>query len=134
MNCGFEDCTVLDTLLGEFDHDWSKIIPAFERSRKPNSDAIADLAKLNFIEMRDLVADPDFQFKKKIAAKVTALYPDRFIPVYSMVSFSHLPYSEALKEYYRQDAVLTEVIGWPEIESRWESDYLPQIAERLFNK
>ncbi|HNE44936.1 MAG TPA: NAD(P)/FAD-dependent oxidoreductase [Chitinophagales bacterium] len=134
MNCGFEDCTVLDTLIEEFNHDWSKIMPAYERLRKPNSDAIADLAKLNFIEMRDLVADADFQFKKRIAAKVSALHPDRFIPVYSMVSFSHLPYKDALSEYHRQDAVLTEILGWPEIENRWETDYLPQIAERLFNK
>ena len=73
MNCGFEDCTVLNDLIEEFNHDWSKIIPAYQVARKPNSDAIADLAKLNFIEMRDLVADADFQFKKRIAAKVAAL-------------------------------------------------------------
>lgn len=134
MNCGFEDCTVLDTLIEEFDHDWSKIIPAYERARKPNADAIADLAKLNFIEMRDLVADADFQFKKRIAAKVAERYPDRFIPVYSMVSFSHLPYADALREYHRQDAVLTEVLTWPGIAERWSDDLLPAIAERLFNQ
>lgn len=134
MNCGFEDCTELDALIRKYDHDWSKILPAFQHARKPNADAIADLAKLNFIEMRDLVADPDFQFKKKIAAHISELHPDKFIPVYSMVSFSHLPYADALKEYYRQDAVLSEVLHWPDIASRWDTDYLPQIAERLFNK
>lgn len=134
MNCGFEDCTVLDSLIEEFDHDWSKIIPAYQIARKPNSDAIADLAKLNFIEMRDLVADPDFQFKKRMAAKVAELHPDRFIPVYSMVSFSHLPYAEALKEYHRQDAVLSQVLSLPGIHERWDKDYLPEIAQKLFNR
>lgn len=134
MNCGFEDCTVLDSLIEEFDHDWSKIIPAYQIARKPNSDAIADLAKLNFIEMRDLVADPDFQFKRRMAAKVAELHPDRFIPVYSMVSFSHLPYAEALKEYHRQDAVLSQVLSLPGIHERWDKDYLPEIAQKLFNR
>lgn len=133
MNCGFEDCTVLNTLIEEFDHDWSKIMPAYEIARKPNSDAIADLAKLNFIEMRDLVADADFQFKKRIAAKVAASYPEKFIPVYSMVSFSHLPYAEALREYHRQDEVLTEVLAWPQVREKWDSELLPAIAEKLFN-
>ncbi len=134
MNCGFEDCTILNELIDYCDHDWSRIMPMFQSSRKPNSDAIADLAKLNFIEMRDLVADPVFHFKKKIAAKVSEMYPDKFIPVYSMVSFSHLPYSEALKEYKRQDDVLTEVMNLHAIEEKWDREYFDQIAEKLFNQ
>jgi len=133
MNCGFEDCSVLDSLIDEFNHDWSKILPAFQTSRKPNSDAIADLAKLNFIEMRDLVADPDFQFKKKIAAKVNEKYPTKFLPVYSMVSFSNMPYSNALKEYKRQNALLDSVLNMPDIKTKWETEYLEEIACLLFN-
>jgi len=133
MNCGFEDCSVLDSLIDEFNHDWSKILPAFQTSRKPNSDAIADLAKLNFIEMRDLVADPDFQFKKKIAAKVNEKYPTKFLPVYSMVSFSNMPYSNALKEYKRQNALLDSVLNMPDIKTKWETEYLQEIASLLFN-
>jgi len=133
MNCGFEDCSVLDSLIDEFNHDWSKILPAFQTSRKPNSDAIADLAKLNFIEMRDLVADPDFQFKKKIAAKVNEKYPAKFLPVYSMVSFSNMPYSNALKEYKRQNAILDSVLKMPDIKTKWETEYLQEIASLLFN-
>ena len=134
MNCGFEDCTVLDEMIERYDHRWEEILPAFQEARKPNSDAIADLAKLNFVEMRDLVADPDFQFKKRIAAKVNSIYPDRFIPVYSMVSFSHLPYAEALREYKRQDDVLSEVIKMENIQKKWDNEYLHLIAERLFNQ
>ncbi len=134
MNCGFEDCTVLNELLEQFNDDWNKVIPAYQAARKPNSDAIADLAKLNFIEMRDLVADPNFQFKKRIAAKVSELYPEKFIPVYTMVSFSHLPYADALKEYKRQDAVLSAALELPEIGEKWDKDYLQQIANQLFNQ
>ncbi len=134
MNCGFEDCSVLDTIIDENNHDWSKILPAFQSSRKKNSDAIADLAKLNFIEMRDLVADPDFQLKKKIAAKVNQVYPAKFIPVYSMVSFSNMPYSLALKEYNRQNAVLDSVLAMPDIKTKWETEYFEEIAQRLFNQ
>ncbi|MEI2673057.1 MAG: NAD(P)/FAD-dependent oxidoreductase [Chitinophagaceae bacterium] len=134
MNCGFEDCSVLNELLDTYSDDWEKTIPAYQNARKPNSDGIADLAKLNFIEMRDLVADPDFQFKKQIAAKVSATYPDKFIPVYSMVSFSNLPYSEALKEYRRQDEVLSAVLLLPEIREKWDTTYFQEIAGRLFNK
>jgi len=133
MNCGFEDCRVLDDLMNEFNDDWSKVLPAYEQSRKPNADGIADLARLNFVEMRDLVADPDFLFKRKIAAKVSEVYPDRFIPVYSMVSFSNHPYAEALKEYTRQDEVLTEVLKMPQIEEKWDNEYLNEIADKLQN-
>ena len=67
--CRFEDCTVLDELLNTLDDNWSKVLPAYQESRKPNADGIADLARLNFIEMRDLVADPDFLFKRKDSRK-----------------------------------------------------------------
>ncbi|MBC8172496.1 MAG: FAD-dependent monooxygenase [Chitinophagales bacterium] len=134
MNCGFEDCTVLNELIGEHEHDWNKILTGYQAARKPNSDAIADLAKYNFIEMRDLVADPAFQLKKKIAARISELYPDRFTPVYTMVSFSHMPYAEALQEYKRQNAVLDEILKMPQIEEKWYTEYLNEIAALLIKK
>ncbi|MBC8047992.1 MAG: FAD-dependent monooxygenase [Fimbriimonadaceae bacterium] len=134
MNCGFEDCSILNNLIDEHNHDWNKILPAYQTSRKINTDAIADLAKLNFIEMRDLVADADFQIKKKIAAKVAEIYPDKFIPVYSMVSFSQLPYREALEEYKRQDDVLNEILLLKDISAKWDTEYIHTIAEKLIKK
>lgn len=131
MNCGFEDCTILNELIESENGDWDRILEAYQQSRKPNADAIADLARLNFIEMRDLVADPDFLFKRKISAKIGELFPDKFIPVYSMVSFSQKPYAEALSEYTRQDQVLTEVLKMPQIEEKWDNVYLEQIAAML---
>ncbi|HET8963648.1 MAG TPA: NAD(P)/FAD-dependent oxidoreductase [Chitinophagales bacterium] len=134
MNCGFEDCTILNDLLNSGEKDWNIIIEKFQQNRKPNADAIADLARLNFIEMRDLVADPEFLFKRKISAKIGQLYPEKFIPVYSMVSFTQLPYADALKEYTRQANVLSEIITMPQIVEKWDTDYLEEIANKLIIK
>lgn len=134
MNCGFEDCTILNDLLDSGEKDWNIIIEKFQQSRKPNADAIADLARLNFIEMRDLVADPEFLFKRKISAKIGQLHPDKFIPVYSMVSFTQLPYADALKEYTRQANVLSEIMNMPQIEEKWDKEYLDEIANKLIVK
>lgn len=134
MNCGFEDCTVLNEMIDEHAHNWDKILSAYQASRKINTDAIADLAKLNFIEMRDLVADADFQFKKKIASAVSEKHPQEFTPVYSMVSFSHQPYREALSEYKRQDDVLNEILLMPEVETKWQTEYFKTISQKLIKK
>ena len=121
MNCGFEDCTVLDDLMNE-EKDWGKIFHKFELSRKPNSDAIAALAVQNFIEMRDLVAKPEFILRKKIEARFHSKYPEKWLPLYSMVTFSDKSYSEALTEGRRQDKVMEKVMSLPDIESKWDSE------------
>jgi len=121
MNCGFEDCTVLDKIMNE-ENDWQTIFRKFENSRKPNADAIQQLALRNFIEMRDLVADEKFVLRKKIEAKLSLQFPDKWLPLYSMVTFSHIPYSEALKEGNRQDALMQQVMDIPGIEKDWETE------------
>src|SRR5690606_13157134 len=82
----------------------------FERQRKPDADAIADLAVMNFIEMRDKVADPRFLLRKKIEGKINQQYPDKWIPLYSMVTFTDLPYSYALETGRLQDAIMKKVM------------------------
>lgn len=134
MNCGFEDCSVLDALMEAHNGDWHGIMAEYQAQRKPDTDAIADLARLNFIEMRDLVADPKFQLGKKIAAKVSERYPDHFLPVYSMVSFSDIPYREALQEYKRQESAMSEILGMPEVEAKWDHEYFDRIAAMLNKK
>ena len=67
----------------------------FERARKANTDAIADLALENFVEMRDRVADPRFLFRKKVELALQAKYPRLFVPKYAMVTFHRVPYSVA---------------------------------------
>ena len=74
MNAGFEDVRELNALLDFFSDDWTQVLPAFQAQRKPNADAIAQLALDNFIEMRDLVNDPEFILRKKIEAKLHQLY------------------------------------------------------------
>ena len=109
MNCAFEDCYQLDTCIDDGNSDWSSIFSAFEASRKPNSNAIADLALENYVEMRDTVRDPSFHLKKALAWELEKLYPNIFIPRYSMVMFHHIPYSEAQRRGEVQKHILNEL-------------------------
>ena len=123
MNCGFEDCSVLDGLIGEYGDDWNSILSSFQQLRKPDADAIAELALNNFVEMRDKVADPRFLLQKKIEAAFSKNHPDKWIPAYAQVTFSpHIRYSEALQKSSRQEAIMQKVMAMPGIESKWQSD------------
>lgn len=95
MNCGFEDCVEFDSLLEDNMTDISNIFNNFENKRKPNTDAIAQMALDNFIEMRDLVKDQHFLKLKKIEAAIIKKYPKKWLSQYEMVTFSSIPYSEA---------------------------------------
>ncbi|MCR5887947.1 FAD-dependent monooxygenase [Hymenobacter sp. J193] len=119
MNAGFEDCTILNQLLGEQDHDWLAVFDTFARQRKPNTDAMAEMAVYNFEEMRDRVADPRFLLQKKIESKISAQYPDQWVPLYPQVTFSHTPYAEAWADGQRQDQIMARLM--PHIHS--EADY-----------
>jgi kynurenine 3-monooxygenase len=121
MNCGFEDCSVLNQLLDEYGDDWKKINRMFQEKRKPNSDAIAELALANFVEMRDLVADPQFLLRKKIEKNFYEKHPDKWMPLYSMVTFSELPYSIALAEGKKQDVIMNKILQIEGIEKKWSS-------------
>jgi kynurenine 3-monooxygenase len=122
MNAGFEDCRILNNLLDESDDDWNRVLPTFQHHRKADTDAIATLALANFIEMRDLVADADFLLRKKIEAKLHELFPDRWIPLYSMVTFhENIRYSDALKTGLKQQQVMDKVMKTPSIETTWPS-------------
>jgi kynurenine 3-monooxygenase len=109
INCGFEDCTSLLALLDQHGADWARVFSDFETARKVNTDAIADLAVENFIEMRDRVADPRFLFRKKVELALEAKYPRIFVPKYAMVTFHRIPYAIALKRGQVQDRMLTEL-------------------------
>ncbi|MFZ1527519.1 MAG: NAD(P)/FAD-dependent oxidoreductase [Ferruginibacter sp.] len=129
MNCGFEDCSVLNELIDTHKEDWNKILPAYEQLRKPDADAIADLALNNFVEMRDKVADPTFQLQKKIEANFSNKYPDKWIPAYSQVTFSpQIRYSDALKNGNRQQRIMNQVMAIENIEQKWNS---PEIENMM---
>lgn len=122
MNCGFEDCVVLNDLIDKHGEDWDKIMPEYQQLRKPDADAIADLAIMNFIEMRDKTADPKFLLQKKIEARFNQKYPEKWIPLYSMVTYSpHIRYSVALEEGRRQEAIMEKIMAMPDIDNKWNS-------------
>lgn len=116
MNCAFEDCTYLNSILRSHArsdaHDeqwWEGVFREFEMKRKKSADAIADLAVENFVEMRDLVATQGYQFRKKIERSLEEKFPDRFVPKYSMVTFHRIPYEIARERGRIQDAILAEL-------------------------
>lgn len=127
MNCGFEDCFVFDNLLDELgDSDMNKVLEKYTQLRQPNGNAIADLSLRNFIEMRDLVADPDFILRKKIEGKIYKNHPDKWMPLYSQVKFSDIPYSEAKAEGEKHDRIMNEVMALPNINEHWDSSQVEQ--------
>ena len=132
MNAAFEDCTCLSDCIDKFGHDWKKVFSEYELLRKDNSDAIADLAIENFVEMRDLVADKRFQLKKKIESQLFKLFPDKFIPKYSMVTFYRIPYATALKRGKIQEVILHILSEGISSESETDLDKASElINERL---
>lgn len=113
MNAGFEDCAILDELLDERD-DWEALFDEFERRRRPNTAAIAQMALENYVEMRDTVRDPQFQGLKDLAFELERRFPDRFIPRYSMVMFHpEIPYADALQRGRVQASILRELSERP---------------------
>lgn len=129
MNAGFEDCTLLDDLANKYQEDWGRIMPEFNRTRIADGNAIADLALRNFVEMRDLVADPKFQLRKEMEAWLAERYPKEFLPLYSMVSFSHIPYSRALAEGKAQDQLFESLLSIDQVQANWRTN--PEVVRRF---
>jgi kynurenine 3-monooxygenase len=128
MNCGFEDCAVLNGLIEKHHDNWAEILPEYQALRKPDGDAIADLALNNFIEMRDKVADPVFLLQKKIEAAFSKKYPDKWIPAYAQVTFSpHIRYSQALVNGQKQEAIMQQIMALPDIENKWQNEEIEKI-------
>lgn len=142
MNCGFEDCVVLNGLIekylspshtgdGSEELEWAKILMEYQNLRKPDADAIADLAIMNFIEMRDKTADPKFLLQKKIEAHFSQKYPEKWIPLYSMVTYSpHIRYSTALKEGQKQESIMQKIMAIPDIEKKWDTE---EVEKEILN-
>lgn len=131
MNAGFEDCLVFDQLLSKHKRISEDMLSAYESLRKPDADAIADLALYNFIEMRDKVADPKFILQKKIEKRLHESFPEQWIPLYSMVTFSDLRYSEALAKGLAQQKVMDELLAQNDIEEKWQELDLENVIQKL---
>jgi kynurenine 3-monooxygenase len=109
MNCCFEDCRELDTLLAN-SSDWAASFRQFETSRRPNTNAIADMAIENYLEMRDTVRDPKFHLHKALSLELERRHPQRFVPRYSMVMFrDDIPYAVAFERGRIQHEILVSL-------------------------
>jgi kynurenine 3-monooxygenase len=128
MNAGFEDCTVLWGLMQKHNEDWDKIFAEYSLTRKPDGDALQDLSLDNYYVMRDYVADPDFLLRKKIEAKFSELYPNKWLPLYSQVTFSNIRYSVAYKQGQLQNEIMDQIMEMPEIEKNWDNE---QVMNRM---
>ncbi len=106
MNAAFEDCVVLDECLERFADDRAGAFAEYFRERKQNADAIADLAISNFIEMRDKTASKTFRAKKKLDHALEAALPGIYLPLYTMVTFTRIPYAQAARRARLQNRIL----------------------------
>jgi kynurenine 3-monooxygenase len=132
MNAGFEDVTVLMELLNK-NNDLDASLDAYNKSRNKNTDAIGELALQNFIEMRDLVTDPHFILRKKIESEIHKSFP-RYDSLYSMVTFSDMPYATAWENGKKQDEMFREILALPHIASLWNTEEGWRKVKIIFRK
>src|SRR5690554_3466682 len=130
LNAGMEDCTVFFDLLDQHNSDMGTMFDLFSEKRVKDGNAIADLALYNYIEMRDLAGDVDFLIRKKIERKFSDLYPNSWMPLYSQVTFSHIPYSEALAAGNRQRKIMDEVMKMENIHQNWDEQ---KVIEKILS-
>jgi kynurenine 3-monooxygenase len=110
MNAAFEDCTVLSRCIAEHGQDCEKAFARYELLRKEHTDTLADLCIDNFLEMRDRVGSRWFLLKKKVAILLHKMFPRWYLPLYTMIEFTRIPYADALRRARRQDRIVRLVI------------------------
>ena len=110
MNAAFEDCFEFDRLFDEFGLDQlGELIATLSEQRYPHAEAIRELALQNFIEMRSSVADPMFLLRKQFERTIQAIVPNRYVPLYSMISFTNVPYADAVQRARQQDRSVSNI-------------------------
>jgi len=134
MNAGFEDITVLNEMISKYGDDWETIFDEYQKSRKPNADAIAELSYRNFMEMSAKTADEKFLLQKKIEKWFSDKHPEKWLPLYSRVTFSLQPYSEALAIGDFQNKIMEEVMQLENIEEKWNSWEVEEKIISLLNQ
>jgi kynurenine 3-monooxygenase len=125
MNCALEDCRVLMRSVERFIGDWPQIFTDFERSRRPDADAITILSEANYNEMSHNVAESDFKLRREIERELQMRFPATFVPLYAMITFSTLPYAEALARGAAQAEIVDQLatgldpIAGLDLETEW---------------
>ena len=132
LNSGFEDCTVFDELLDKEDSMADLFARFFER-RKPNADAIADMALENAVEMGEKVADPNFLLRKKVEAKIEQHMPEIYRSRYAMVMYSHIPYAKAFALGEVQQTLLSTLTADLDDAEDLDLDHARQLIEERFS-
>lgn len=131
MNCSFEDIVVLDNMIEKYGDDWNTIFDEYQKERKPNADAIADLAIQNYYEMADKVGDKHFLHKKHIEHELSELYPDKFKSQYELTTFSLSGYKYAWDMGKKNDALLERIIADKAEEKIKDAAYMEQLWHLL---
>jgi kynurenine 3-monooxygenase len=136
MNAAFEDVLAFDELLDEHfsgdasdSVDWPALFREFETRRMPNTDAIADMALENYLEMRERVRDPEFLLQRSLALELERRFPDQFISRYAMVMFRpDIPYAQAQQVGRLQSRMLRDLTRGA---TRLEDINFARAAERI---
>ena len=110
MNCGFEDCEILDNLLDQYSDDSNQAFQHFSENRKIDTDAIATLSLGNYLEMRHKVVDPDYLQKRAIESELVKKYPDKYRPIYELISYTSMPYSKILQLKKHREKLLQRLV------------------------
>jgi len=134
MNAGFEDCTVMYSLMKKHKENWDLIFKEYEQLRKPNGDAVQDLSLLNYVVMRDKVTDPSFLLQQKVERRMAELYPGQYFPMYSMVSFSEIEYQVALNKGTKQDELIKNLICNHNLTEDHKLEEIDELIHDFFNK
>lgn len=135
MNGSLEDVRIFLELLDQHgDGNLPQLLRTYSDLRIPAGNALVDLSLRNFIEMRDLVADPAFQLRKKIEQKVQKNHPDQWTPLYTQVKFTNIPYHEAKAEGERHDRIMEQVLKTPNIEEKWDSQEVENLVLKLLQE
>jgi len=134
MNSGFEDCTVMHELMLKHNEDWDKVFAEFSEMRKPDGDALQDLSIHNYHVMRDFVGDPQFLLQKQFERRIEQLYPEKYLALYTQVSFTNIRYSEAWEKGMKQDKFIKNIMAENDIQKLMDEGNVDELIHTIFDK
>lgn len=129
MNVAFEDCIIFNKLIDDHNLDWGKVFSEFFKIRKPQADSIANLSLKNLTNLEHSV-DKDFQFKWELERKIWEIYPDKWMPTYVMVAFSHIPFTRIEEISEKQSNTLNYLTQQKEIRGKFDSKEFPEVLAK----
>jgi len=110
MNCGFEDCLVFNECMDKYGDNLAEVLPAYSKLRTPDGEGVVDLSMFNYIEMRHNVNTWTYLLRKKVDNLLQWIIPNTWVPLYTMVSFTRIRYSDCIAYRKWQDKILSRVL------------------------